>query len=317
MLLAVSAAMAVPGPSGAQACSPGTCAAPSLTGGAAADRQLAIATVQAVQERVGTAIWGGNPVPGTASTLGLRIGTTPRVSLSGQLRLVPAELPPLLDMTAVRGRRTLLPGLSAQASLGMLPGWSPVSTVGGVLSVDLIGRLSVVPLSSGAGFETGAAVGGSAGVRLGLLRESFTMPGLSLTGSYGRSSTIRLGDRDLEDADGFVRGAVTDLNGTLAASRRFGGLRLAVGVTADRYSTRAQVGYRPREPVELVEPAGERVRVVTHRRSLFANAAWTFLIFHASTELGWQRVPAPTGLPEGVRVDPTGWWVGTAFRLSI
>jgi hypothetical protein len=277
------------------------------------ERMLALATVRAVQERVGTALWGGNPVPGTASTLGMRIGSSPRVSVAGRVALVPVALPPLLDRTAQRAERTVLPGFSAQTAVGILPGWSPLPTVGGVGSVDAIASVSVAALPTGHGFQDRTVLGWSAGVRVGALRESFTMPGVSVTATYGRSSAIALGDPELQATDGFTRGSISDLGATLAASRRISALRLAAGVSVDRYRTDARVGYTGGSG----SPVVDRVRVTTDRRSFFASAAWTFLVFHSSTEFGLQALPEPEGLPEGVRIDPVGWWAGVAFRVSI
>jgi hypothetical protein len=307
-LLVVAAAMPASAQSGLEA----VCAAAG--GPEEAECRMAVATVRSIQERVGTALWGGSPVPGTASTLGMRLGSTPRVSVSARVSAVPMAVPPLLDREADRSRRATVFGVSAQTAVGVLPGWSPLPTVGGVLSLDAIGQLSVARLPGGHGFGDGAALGWSAGLRVGALRESFTMPGVSLTATYGSSSTVTLGDPAMATTDGFVRGSVSDLGATLAASQRVGGVRLTGGVAADRYTTRARVGYGSPDGGVFVL---ERGRVTTHRRSWFVNASWTRLVFHTTAEAGWQSIPAPTGLPPGVRVDPVGWWLGAAFRVSI
>jgi hypothetical protein len=288
----------------------------TAAGAASSECLLAVATARTVQERVGIALWGGNPVPGTASTLGMRIGSTPRVSVSGRLGLVPASLPPLLerDVAAASSERTFMPAVSGQATMGVFQGWSPAPTVGGVLSVDVLARLSVARLSRGAGFDDGAALGWAAGVRVGALRESFTMPGVSLTTSYGRSTSVTFGDAEGQTTDGFTRGAISDLNATLAASRRISALRLTAGVAADRYSSDARIGYL--DPVTMGRVT-ERGRVRTDRRSWFGNVSWTSLIFHASAEAGWQEIPRSDDLPAGVRIHPSAWWAGVAFRVSI
>lgn len=283
-----------------------------MTAAQQAECMLAVATVRAVQERVGTALWGGNPVPGTASTLGMRIGSSPRYSASASLSLVPATLPPLLDRAASRGERVQIPGLSLVGAVGVLPGWSPLPTVGGVFSMDLLGGVSVARLPGE--FRESAAVGWQAGVRVGALRESFTTPGVSLTGSYGRSGSITYGDPTGATTDGYTRGSVSDLNATLAASRRISALRLTGGVAVDRYATDARVGYRP---PELASPIPARGSVTTTARSWFANATWTTLIYHSSVELGWQESADPDGLPAHVRYRPSSWWAGVAFRVSI
>jgi hypothetical protein len=305
-------AVAYPAAAGAQSRLEASCRA--MAGPASAECLLAVAATRAVQERVGLALWGGNPVPGTASTLGMRIGATPRASLSARLDLVPVELPPLLDRARSGSERAWVQAASGQATVGVFQGWSPLPTVGGVLSVDLLARLSAARLPRGAGFDQGAALGWSAGVRIGALRESFTMPGLSLTTSYGRSTAMAFGDPAGQATDGFSRGSVSNLNATLAASRRMGPLRLTAGVAGDRYSTDALVGYR--DPV-TASLATDRGRVSTDRRSWFGNVSWTALIFHTSAEFGWQEIPEPGDLPAGVSVDPVGWWAGVAFRLSI
>lgn len=273
---------------------------------------LAVATTRAVQERVGIALWGGNPVPGTASTLGMRIGSTPRYSASGSLALVPATLPPLLDRSDGRGERVMLPSFSMMGTVAILPGWSPLPTIGGVLSVDVLGGLSVVRLPDG--FQDGAAVGWQAGVRVGALRESFTMPGVSVTASYGRSGSVTYGDPPGETTDGFTSGSISDLSAMLAASRRISAIRLTGGVAAHRYVSDARVGYGTQGQIG---PVVEQGTVTTSRRSWFANASWTSFIFHSSAELGWQQATDPSDLPDDVRYSPSRWWAGVAFRVSI
>jgi hypothetical protein len=278
---------------------------------------LALAGTRAVQERVGIALWGGSPVPGTASTLGMRIGSTPRVSVSARLSLVPMEVPPLLDRARFpsgREGRTLIAAVSAQTTVGVFQGFSPLPTVGGVLSVDALTRLSAARLPGGAGFDDGVAVGWSGGVRVGVLRESFTMPGVSVTTSYGRSTSVTLGDPGGETSEGFTRGGISDLNATLSVSRRISAVRLTGGVAADRYASDVRVAYHD---LVLRERVMDRGRVTTDRRSWFANVSWTSLVFHSSAEFGWQVIPDPAGLPSDVDVDPVGWWAGVAFRLSI
>jgi hypothetical protein len=276
--------------------------------------RLAVASMRAVQERVGIALWGGNPVPGTASTQGMRLGSTPRVTVSARVALVPIRLPPLPDRTWSESARPIMPAFSAQTAVGVLPGFSPIPTVGGVLSMDVVGRFSVVSLPGGRDFQQGAVVGGSAGVRIGALRESLTMPGLSLTASYGRSGTVTYGDAAGSTTDGFVRGAISDLNATLAASGSVLGTRLAGGLAWDRYGSRARMGHLVSASPTLAEASGQ---LTTDRRSWFVNASWTRHVFHATAELGWQSLSRPDGLPLGVRVDPAGWWTAVALRLSI
>lgn len=274
---------------------------------------LAAAAVRLIHPRVGIALWGGSPVPGSASTLGMRLGTVPRFSVSTRFTLVPVELPPLADRSAGSGERGMLPGLSTQATVGILSGMSPAPTVGGVLSLDGIARLSYTPLPEGDGFTDGGVWGWSAGLRIGALRESFTLPGVSLTLAYGRSGSVTFGDPG-GGTDGAIDGAVSDLNATLAVGKRISALGLTAGVALDRYSGDVDLAYRTSPLGPRVE-AGAEAR--TDRWSGFVNASWTLLILHGSAEVGWQESPMPGGLPADVTVDPVGWWAGLSLRLSI
>lgn len=298
-------------PAGAAAQSSLDAACHTAPGADPAECLLAVATVRAAQERLGIALWGGNPVPGTASTVGMRIGTAPRISAAARLAVVPASLPPLTDRDQRSGERLILTALSGHATVGVFQGWSPLPTVGGVLSLDAVGRLSLAMLPGE--FNESVAMGWAAGVRLGALRESFTMPGVSLTTTYGRSSHVTYGDAAGAATDGFARGSVSDLNATLAVSRRIAPVRLTGGLALDRYASRARIGY----PDAGGGLATERGMVTTHRQSLFAGGEWTVLIFHTSAEVGWQRTDRPDGLPADVLFHPSSWWGSVAFRLSI
>lgn len=281
--------------------------------GATGECHVAAAGVRLIQPRVGIALWGGSPVPGSASTLGMRLGSMPRLSFSTRVSVVPVELPPVTDRGDRVGERTVRAGVSTQATVGLLSGFSPLPTVGGVLSLDAIARVGYVSLPEDVGFTGGGAWGWSAALRLGGLRESFTLPGVSLTGRYGRSGRVAYGDPG-GSTDGYLAGGITDLGATLAATKRFSALGVTAGVAIDRYSSEVDLGYRPTPLGARVEESAD---AHTDRWSGFANASWTFLVVHGVAELGWQEAPRPDGLPGDVSVDPVGWWASVALRLSI
>lgn len=282
----------------------------SVVQGPDAECFLAAAAVRLIHPRVGIGLWGGNPVPGSASTLGMRLGSVPRVSSTGRLVMVPIELPPLRDRAVGESTRGMAFGASTQVTVGVLTGWSPLPTVGGLLSLDVTGRASLLTLPVSAGFEGGPVLGWSAGARLGLLRESFTMPGLSLTGSYGRSSSFSYGASDGTD-QGYIEGAVSALSAKAVASKRVGPAGLLLGASMSRYSSTVDFSYATAPSV------GQTAAAATDRWAVFANLSWTLLIFNASVEAGWQEAPVPTGLPGDVSINPTGWWVGAGFRTSL
>lgn len=273
---------------------------------------IAAAAVRTIHPRVGTALWGGSPVPGTASTLGMRFGSFPRVSVSGRLIVLPMELPPLPNRVggANESARAFTAGLSGQTTVGILPGWSPLPTIGGMFAVDGIGRASWLHLPDGQGFQQANVFGGLLGLRLGLFRESFTLPGVSVTGSYGLSTKVGFGD-PADRGDGHIESRIGNWNVTGAATKRVGPVGLTAGAAMDRYAGDVEFSYVGGPP------AGDQADAVTDRWSAFANVSLTLLIFHASLEGGWQESPVPHGLPADVTVDPTGWWAGLAFRMSI
>lgn len=279
-----------------------------------AECRLVVGAAAVIQPRLAAAVFGGNPVPGTASTLGMRLGSLPRMSLALRVTAAPAELPPILDRSRAEGERALLLGLTADAAVAVLTGFSPLPTVGGVLSLDLIGRFGYVPLPRSDGFHDAGAYGWAVGARLGALRESFTLPGVSLTGSYGRIGRTAFGDPRAATTDGFFDGAVRDLRAELAATKRVGLVGVTGAVAWDRYASDLDFGYR-------LDPAGPQLlaagEAVHQRWSAYLNAGWTLLIFQASLELGWQEAPVPEGVPASVDLDPVGWFGGASFRVSI
>lgn len=309
-ITAVAVALLTAAPAGAQDDLASFCAvaANRATGECTLGRQV----MAGVLPRVGVGLFGGSPVPGTASTLGMRLGSTPRFSVSGRTVVVPVEMPP--TATNPEGDGSLMLGLSAQGTVGLFSGWSPLPTVGGVLAVDAIARVAWLNLpdaGSAGGFEEGSAWGWSGGLRLGLLRESFTLPGVSITGSYGRSGTLTY-----RSSGGFeAAGALGDWNATAAATKRIGPVGVTAGVAYDRYT--ADLDFAS----GVGSTGGTRRDGSAGRWSAFSNVSWTFLILHGSLEAGWQAGPPADELPDpGVTMlefDPPGWWLGAALRLSI
>jgi hypothetical protein len=277
---------------------------------------LAAATVRLLYPRVGLGLFGGSAVLGSASTVGMRIGSRPRISLSLRGVLVPVELTtlpyrvvldPPVPPRSTQGDRRVTPGLAGQVAFGILGGWSPEATVGGVGSLDGLLRVSWLGLPAD-DFE-GGAMGVSAALRFGLLRESFTLPGISITGGYGRSTTFTYGDPE-RPSNGFVRGAVGDWKATAAVSRTVGPVGINAGVSFDRYTGDVEFAYTGAQEQQTAAST-------TDRWSAYGDVSLTRLVYHFALEGGWQSAPQPGGLPSDVVLDPVGWWLAASFRLSI
>ena len=152
--------------------------------------QSAVLSVQAIRGGIGLADAMGADLAGASSTIGRRLGSAPRVSVDARFRLARFTMPDLLGGgtgTAVENTINGY-GLKGSVAVGVLDGFSLMPTVGGMLSLDLFGSASLIFLGESDGFVGNEGVF-SVGGRLGIFRESFTMPGVtvSVTQSLGQS----------------------------------------------------------------------------------------------------------------------------------
>lgn len=198
-------------------------------GGAPAGRCLdAALAVEAVTGGVGLALSGGNEFPGSASTLGRRFGTTPRVAASARLGLVDVGVPAIDGGGgAVSEASSWVPSLQAALAVGLFDGFRPRPTVGGVLAVDVMATAGVALLPSGGGYD-GAVAAFGYGIRLGVIRESFSLPGVTVSLLRRHGGSVAW-----DGVDGAVDGAV-ELDGVTTTSIRgtVGREFLALGIQA-------------------------------------------------------------------------------------
>ncbi|MCI0432232.1 MAG: hypothetical protein L0271_01090, partial [Gemmatimonadetes bacterium] len=151
--------------------------------------------------RTGLASAAGNPTPGTASTFGMKIGPLPRMSAAARLTILPIELPPVFRSSSAENPDGLILSLNLDGSVGLFTGFSPGATVGGLLSVDLLATASVLRVPGSEGFNGGHVLAWAAGARVGITRESFTAPGISVSGMYRRFADVSYGSFALNDTD--------------------------------------------------------------------------------------------------------------------
>lgn len=322
--LLVFSLLAAPAPASAQSSDLGTlCELADGSGDAQRFCALVAQGVLMFQPRIGLAAAGGNPVPGTASTVGFRMRSTPRVSMAARVTGVSGRVPPIHVHGASDERRFLLTGLNLDAAVGILRGASPLPTVGGVGSLDLLASVGVVLSSSGADMSGGSPGTVALGARLGIFRESFRVPGVSVSAMYRRVAGHTIGDSALDRRDAFVsmsNVSVVSLRGVV--TKRILMVGATAGIGLDRFEGDAQWG--------LTDPAfsgaGEPILVTAPnvsqtRTQAFVNASWTTVILNLVGELGWQaggsRISAE--FPQGARVDPGrgGLYGGVAVRLTL
>jgi hypothetical protein len=285
------------------------CTANLGAAGAAACSDLAT-ILDVVAARTTLAAAGGNPVLGTASTIGHRIPGQPRLAISARWGFVPVEIPSPADPGGASTVDFTARAWSIDAVFGLFAGFSPAPTVGGVGSIDLFAGWGAVQLASDRGFRSHAPQTWSAGLRVGILRESFTLPGVSVSAAYRRTGRWNAGDVRLAESDAFV--VADDANSWVlraAAGKRVGQIGLTAGAGFDRTETDAVLRLPgPAEPVETRFDSYHSDRV-----NLFANAAWTWVIATFTLETGWQA-----GIDDPADDQPGGggFWAGLGARVT-
>src|SRR5690606_37409342 len=112
---------------------------------------------EAVRGGTGLAAAQGNPVPGSSSTLGRRLGTSPRIALSLRAGITRASLPDARSGDVPADDRSFgIPTLEGGVAVGVVEGFSPLPTVGGILSVDLLASAGTAGLDDDDGFDGGS-----------------------------------------------------------------------------------------------------------------------------------------------------------------
>ncbi|MGD8320952.1 MAG: hypothetical protein PVJ02_10865 [Gemmatimonadota bacterium] len=276
--------------------------------------ELAV-TSRALQGDLGLLTGLGSAVPGSASTLGKRLGSTPRVAIHARAAFAHVGLPDLSDPGPEPSRETsfVVPAVHTGVTVGVFDGFSLMPTVGGFLSLDLLGQASFAFLPSGEGFD-GKTSAWSLGARLGILRESFTLPGVSVSLVRRSIGAVQYGALDTGGGDVTVDPAVTSIRATVGKDLLSVGLLAGVGWDRLGGST----------TVHALTPEGATAEASSSsfrqtRTLIFGGAAMNFLVLQLSAEAGWGRgFGAVTGY-RGAPFDPgAGTFYGSvAFRLTI
>lgn len=247
-------------------------------------------------------VGGGSEIAGSSSTLGRRIGNRPRLTAAFRAGGMALGMPDIFDQGSGPAPDVsfLVPSLNLTVAAGLLDGFSPLATVGGVLSLDAFGSVGLVMPPSSQGFE-GNVTGVSLGARVGLLRESFTLPGVSVSVARRFVGPVRMGDTGLGDPARIdVDPDVTSIRATVG--KDLFGIGLLAGVGWEDASADAVV--------EVPGPNAEPVRVSSSvdadRTLYFAGAALNFLLLQLSVEGGWAEGYSPVQGEAGSTFDPEG-----------
>lgn len=273
--------------------------------------------IEIAQPRIGIAASAGNPTMGTSSTLGMRIGSFPRFAIAPRVTVAALDLPPVAQRNGDE-IGALVPAVGVDASVAVFSGLAVLPTVGGFGSIDLYGSLGRVLLPGDEGFDGGITTW-ALGAQVGILRESFTAPGISVTGTYRSIGDIGFGDELVTD---------TDAHFALDGLRSYG-LRGTVGKRFLMFSATAGAGYDWYESDVLMrfatdDPSLDGSRTIevaefgSRRFTGFGNLAFTVMIVSVVGEVGWQKGgDAFTGPGASDLLEKGGWYGGLALRLTL
>lgn len=235
---AVLVAWALAAPAGVAAQTPTALAAACTTAGGDAPICLATALAgEALVGQLGVAAGYGSEVSGTATTLGQRLGSAPRVSPAFRVGLVRTATPDPDDPAGLGERTSWVSSLQGSVTFGLFDGFRLMPTVGGFLSVDAFGQAAwvLLPVEEGFGGRVSAY---SLGARIGILREGFTLPGVSVSVARRFLGDARLGDRSAGSAGEIgVDPSVTSLRATIG--KDLFALEIMGGIGWDDYSADA------------------------------------------------------------------------------
>jgi hypothetical protein len=305
--------------------------------------------VDAAQPQLGILMAGGNPTLGTASTGGVRLGLLPRVSAGLRLNVVLAHLPDIREENSTSDEVGLdeftfpAPAVGGNVSIGVFPGVSLAPMVGGFGSIDLLGSATILPVSLAGveGLEKNPFSWG-AGARVGLLRESFITPGVSVSVMYRKMGDLQFGDvceggeapfpgepngrlcsDGPNDDFGEIEFGLTNVSARAAISKRVLGLGLTGGVGYDRFETDGNIAFQGPPPLAFTPTTIYRlndVAVDNDRWSAFLNGSFTLLVGSIVAEAGWMQGQDPiAGFPSQSDFDPKrGTFFGSlGARLSL
>ena len=249
-----------------------------------ADATLAL---QSLQAGTGLLFSAGGPIAASPSTAGQREPGTPRLVIDAGITRVTFNHPTLespLPAAGDSGRESSLWGGRLGVAAGVFDGFSPLPTVGGVLALDVVlaARLLQAP---DAPSSTSSRVGWGAGVRVGVVRESFSLPGVTFSAMRYGSGSIRYGVPSGEWALVQLEPSVTSYR--LVAGKDLWPVGVSAGIGWDKYQGTGRLEVRVDEgggPLTSVRAARN---LSMNRDYLFAGLNYTWLVTQVAAELTW------------------------------
>ena len=233
----------------------------------------------------GMIVSGGNPVLGTAGTL----GGFGHVSATLRVNAIKASLPnpdSAAQNPVPSSFNGYFPAPVIEAAVGLYGGQG-----GGLLSIDGLASAVLLPTSRvrGMSVDPGApkvgdvALGLGYGARIGLLKGSFPIPSVSVSVMKRHVPRVQFGDMPGGDPADFS----TDFDATnwrVVAGFRVLFADVAAGLGVDHYTSTAVIRFQ--DPPLL--PKTVTLDLASTRQVLFANAGLTMGLVKLVGELGYQ-----------------------------
>jgi len=266
------------------------CAMPDANATAACN--TAVDAIRAFHPLAGMIVSGGNPVLGTATSLG-GIG---HLTVTARVNAIKASLPnpdSASQSQVPSSFHGAIPAPIVEAALGLLRGR------GGFLSVDALGSAVLLPTSGVSGLSVdsnaahigGAALGIGYGARVGILSGTFPIPALSVSWMRRTLPRIQYGNLGPSFGTGDQFQFSMDLkadNYRAVASWKFVLVDLAAGLGVDHYSSSATSIRFHDNPLS---PANVRTVVInpsSTREVAFVDGGLSLAALKLVAELGYQ-----------------------------
>jgi hypothetical protein len=265
-----------------------------------------------------------------------------------------ARVPDVIDSDGRSGTvgefETVAPALSGVATVQLFPGFAASPAVRGIGALDLIGTLTWLPFDAVGSdrFVRGSELSYGVGARLGVLREGFTTPAVSLSvirhdlGEVAAGGVCERDDElatfsDPDDDFDFQLGScagsgdpaeygfdLVDWSGRAAIGKHLLGFGLAAGIGYDAFRSDLRFALEAECPSGVPGRcfAGvSGVRAETDRWSAFGNASFSATVFSVTTEIGWMQGNDPvSGFDEARSQFDAGqgtWFGSVGLRVAL
>ena len=253
------------------------------TGGGGQRCQEYALTAAVIQAGAGLS-HAGSGFQGSAFAQGLRFGAMPPVAFSARVGFTrsPVLRPDAVARNGMDWEYAVAPSLHGQADVGLFDGFS-IGPVGGLLSLDAIGKVDLTLFPDSKGFVDHQSMGFGYGARVGLLRESAILPGVTVSATRTHGGDVEyIGGEIAVHLDHVL---TTSLRGAVGKEFMIGGVQAGAGW--DRYESDGEILFLG--PIFTRPPPTPMDGFRTSRLLFFGGWSKSFQALDVSGEFGWAR----------------------------